>query len=164
LSRIEKGELELHKTEVSLREDVFNPSLEAFAREAAEKQMEIVNNLQPQLKAKCDKDLMLVVASNLIGNAILYGFNKGKVVLNFKEVGEKIQIEVYNDSRPITPQEKGRLFKKFSRLDTAETKQAKGTGLGLFITKEIIVKHGGEIWIEPKEHGNSFIFQIEKSI
>jgi len=164
LSRIEKGELELHRTEVSLREDVFNPSLEAFAREAAEKQMEIVNNLQPQLKAKCDKDFMLVVANNLVGNAILYGFNKGKVVLNSKEVGEKIQIEVYNDSRPVTPQEKERLFKKFSRLDTAETKQAKGTGLGLFITKEIIAKHGGEIWIEPKEQGNSFIFQIEKDI
>jgi two-component system NtrC family sensor kinase len=162
LSRIEKGELELHKAEVSLREDVFNRALEAFSSKAAEKQMEIVNNLQPQLKAKCDKDLLLVAANNLIGNAILYGFNKGKVILNSKEVGGKIQVEVYNDSRPVTPLEKERLFRKFSRLDTIETKQAKGTGLGLFITKEIITKHGGEIWIEPKEQGNSFIFQIEK--
>jgi len=53
------------------------------------------------------------------------------------------------------------LFKKFSRLNTPGAPKSKGTGLGLFITKEIIEKHGGTIWVEPREEGNSFIFQIE---
>lgn len=164
LSRIEKGELELNKTEVLLRKDVFDVSLEAFARDTAEKEMEVINNIGPRVKVKCDKDLMLVVANNLVGNAIAYGFDKGKIVLSSKEIGEKVQIEIYNDSRVISPEERARLFKKFSRLDTPETKEAKGTGLGLFITKEIIAKHGGDIWVEAREDGNCFIFQIERDL
>jgi two-component system NtrC family sensor kinase len=161
LSRIEKGELELNKVDVCLREEVFSPSLEAFSREITEKQMEIINQIKPRMKVKCDRDLLLMVANNLVGNAVKYGFDKGKVVLSCNNGGDKVQIEVYSDSRPIKEQEKVKLFKKFSRLDVPETKQVKGTGLGLFITKEIIEKHGGDIWVEPREHGNSFIFQME---
>jgi len=160
LSRIEKGELELNPAEVCLREDVFGPSLDAFAYEIAEKHMEVINDIQPNIKVKGDRDLLIVASNNLIGNAVKYGFDKGKVILGSKEVGNKTQIEIYNDSRPIQEQEKARLFKKFSRLDVPETREVKGTGLGLFITKEIIAKHGGDIWVEPREHGNSFIFQI----
>ena len=164
LSRIEKGELGLNRTEVCLREDVFNTSLETFARKIVEKQMEIINNIQPQLKVNCDIDLLLIVANNLVDNAINYGFEKGKVILNSKDLGERVQIEVYNDSRPIREEEKARLFRRFSRLDVHEQKRIKGTGLGLFVAKEIIAKHGGDIWVEPKENGNSFIFQIEKAL
>jgi two-component system NtrC family sensor kinase len=164
LSRIEKGELGLNRTEVCLREDVFNTSLETFARKIVEKQMEIINNIQPQLKVNCDIDLLLIVANNLVDNAINYGFEKGKVILNSKDLGERVQIEVYNDSRPIREEEKARLFRRFSRLDVHEQKRIKGTGLGLFVAKEIIAKHDGDIWVEPKENGNSFIFQIEKAL
>jgi len=160
LSRIEKGELELNPTEVWLRKDVFEPSLEAFAHEIAEKDMEVINDIAPDIKVKGDRDLLIVAANNLIGNAVKYGFDKGKVKLGSKDIGNKTQIEIYNDSRPIQEEEKTRLFKKFSRLDVPETREVKGTGLGLFITREIIAKHGGDIWVEPREHGNSFIFQI----
>jgi len=160
LSRIEKGEFELNPTEVRLREDVFAPSLDAFAREIAKKNMEVINDIAPNRKVKGDRDLLIVAANNLIGNAVKYGFDKGKVILGSKDVGNKTQIEIYNDSRPIQEEEKTTLFKKFSRLDVPETREVKGTGLGLFITREIIAEHGGDIWVEPREHGNSFIFQI----
>jgi signal transduction histidine kinase len=55
------------------------------------------------------------------------------------------------------------LFKKFSRLDNIHTKKEKGTGLGLYITQQIILEHGGDIRIEPRKHGNAFIFKIERS-
>jgi signal transduction histidine kinase len=71
-------------------------------------------------------------------------------------------VEVYNDSTPISEADKVRLFKKFSRLQNAETKKVKGTGLGLYITREIVEKHGGRIWVEPQEKGNLFIFEIER--
>jgi len=164
LSRIEKGELVPDKTDICLREEVFNASLDAFAKEITEKQMEVVNNIQLQLRVKCDSDLLFIAANNLIGNAVKYGFDKGKVILISKDLGDKVQIEIYNDSRPIRDNEKPKLFKKFSRLDTDEKKKVKGTGLGLFITKEIIEKHGGNIRVAPKENGNCFIFQIEKGL
>jgi len=160
LSRIEKGELELNRTQVRLREDVFEPCIETFGGEIAAKQMEVTNNIGAGIKVSGDLDLLHIAANNLVGNAIKYGTDKGKVVLSSKDLADKVQIEVYNDSEPIAAEEKGRLFKKFSKLDTPSGKKVKGTGLGLFITKEIITRHGGQIWVEARESGNSFIFDI----
>jgi signal transduction histidine kinase len=70
------------------------------------------------------------------------------------------EIDVYNDSEPIRQEDKEKLFKRFSRLDTPVNRNVKGTGLGLFITKQIIEKHGGKIWVEPRKNGNSFIFEL----
>ncbi len=162
LSRIEKGELELNRTDVRLREDVFDPCLETFAGELAEKQMEVMNDIDPGITVLGDVDLLRIAANNLIGNAIKYGLDRGKIILHSNEMEQQIQIEVYNDARPIKEDEKAKLFKKFSRLRSPVEKDVKGTGLGLFVTKEIILKHGGDIWIESRENGNSFIFRIEK--
>jgi len=162
LSRIEKGELLVNRTELRLKEDVFDPCLETFGGQIAEKNMEIINNIAPGIKVQGDLALLHIAANNVLGNAINYGLEKGKVVLSSENLPNKVQVEIYNDSRPIRKEEKEKLFKKFSRLEDAEDKKIKGTGLGLFITREIILKHGGDIWVEPKENGNSFIFQIEK--
>jgi two-component system NtrC family sensor kinase len=162
LSRIEKGELEVKKTQISLKEDVFDPCLETYNAEIADKQMVVTNNIAAEIKVNGDLDLLHIVANNLIGNAVKYGLEKGKITLKSKDIKNKVQIEVYNDSRPIREEEKEKLFKKFSRLDDSKEKKIKGTGLGLFLTKEIITKHGGDIWVRPEENGNSFIFQIEK--
>jgi two-component system NtrC family sensor kinase len=162
LSRIEKGELKITRTKLRLKEDVFDPCLEIFGGQIAERKMEIINNIAPEIRLLGDIDLLRITANNLVGNAIKYGLDKGKVILGSEDLGRRVQIEIYNDSRPIQEQEKEKLFKKFSRLGTLKEKEVKGTGLGLFVTKEIITKHGGEIWVEPKENGNSFIFQLEK--
>jgi signal transduction histidine kinase len=106
---------------------------------------------------------MQVAANNLVGNAIKYGKEGGKILLKSDNENGKVRIDVYNDSVPITEEQKEKLFKKFSRLQTAETKKVKGTGLGLYLTKQIIEKHGGSIWVEPRENGNSFIFEIERN-
>ncbi len=160
LSRIEKEEMHADKKEILLKEDVFDISTEAFLKQADEKKIEIVNCIEPGLKVFADADLLQVAANNLIGNAVKYGVDGGKVVIKAKAAGDHTEVEVYNDGRPVTDLEKERLFKRFSRLQGPETKKAKGTGLGLFITKEIIERHGGRIWFEAKESGNAFIFLI----
>ncbi|MBN1806091.1 MAG: cache domain-containing protein [Sedimentisphaerales bacterium] len=164
LSRIEKGELELNRTELCLKENIFNVSMQTFARHISEKEMEIINNLQPEMKINGDIDLLVIAANNLLSNAIKFGFNKGKIELSSKDIGNMLQVEIYNDSRPVREEEKIKLFKKFSRLNVHREQNTRGTGLGLFITKEIIIRHGGKIWVEPKENGNTFIFQIEKGL
>jgi len=162
LSRIEKGELQLNRTELYMREDVFDSCVDTFQTEAAEKDIHIDNHIQPDIKVNGDLDLLRIVANNLVGNAIKYGLDGGKVSLRSEDLGDKVHVEVYNDSRPIKEEEKERLFKKFSRLDIPEKKKVKGTGLGLFITREIVAQHGGDIWVEPRENGNAFIFRINK--
>ena len=162
LSRIEKGELEVNKKQVSLREDVFEPCMEIFNAEITDKKMTVTNNIAAEIKVNGDLDLLHIVANNLLGNAVKYGLEKGKIIISSEDLADKVQIEVYNDSRPIREEEKEKLFKKFSRLEDSKDKKIKGTGLGLFLTKEIITQHGGDIWVRPEENGNSFIFQLEK--
>jgi two-component system NtrC family sensor kinase len=163
LGRIEKGELTVNKTEFDLRKDIFDVSIDSLKPIAARKSISIDNEIEQPLRVNADHDLMLVTANNLISNAIKYGRENGRILIKSKINGTKVQIDVYNDSTPISDEQKDRLFKKFSRLETAETKKVKGTGLGLFITMQIIEKHGGRIWVEPRQAGNSFIFDIERN-
>jgi len=125
--------------------------------------MDVTNNIAATITVQGDLDLLRIAANNLVGNAIKYGLDSGKVTLSSEEIAGRVRIEIYNDSRPIGEDEKAKLFKKFSRLQNPGEKTVKGTGLGLFVTREIIAKHGGNIWIEPRENGNSFIFEIGKN-
>jgi signal transduction histidine kinase len=162
LSRIERGNLEINKTQFSLSQDVFEVSIQAFSKLQRTRKMVIDNQIDPSLMICADKDLMQIVANNLVNNAIKYGTDSGQIFLTSRDKGEFVTIEVYNDSRPITEEMKDQLFKKFSRLDVPEKKTVKGSGLGLYITKQIVEAHGGSIRVEPRDKGNSFIFAIRK--
>ncbi|MEW5759037.1 MAG: cache domain-containing protein [Candidatus Omnitrophota bacterium] len=160
LSRIEKGELEIRKTNCLIKEDIFDPSVEAFLKLATEKNIQIINNIWPNLKIKADINLLLIVANNLISNALKYGKRDGQVVLNSRVLDKNLEIEVYNDGSPINQEDKQKIFKRFSRLNLTEAKNERGTGLGLFIVKEIIQKHFGNIELIVRQFGNSFIFLL----
>ncbi len=160
LGRIEKGELEVKKAAVKLKKSVFDAAVNSHLAAAAKKSMTIHNQIDDNLCVEADMELLQVAVTNLISNAIKYGREHGNIVLSSKTFDHIGQIEVYNDSQPIRHEEKEKLFKRFSRLDNDMSRNVKGTGLGLFVTKQIIEKHSGKIWIEPRENGNSFIFQL----
>jgi two-component system NtrC family sensor kinase len=162
LSRIERGNLDVYRTPFHLKKDTFDVSVETFSKLQMTRKMEVFNEIDPDLIIKADHDLMQIVANNLVNNAIKYGNEGGQVRITSKDKGEFVTIEVYNDSRPITDELKKDLFKKFSRLDVPEKKKVKGSGLGLYITKQIVESHGGNIRVEAREKGNSFIFTISK--
>jgi two-component system NtrC family sensor kinase len=162
LSRIERGNLEINKTEFSLGRDIFGVAIETFSKFQRTRNMEIVNEIDPNLMISADRDLMQIVANNLINNAIKYGTEGGQIRLTCRDKGQFVTLDVYNDSRPIAESMKDQLFRKFSRLDVPEKKMVKGTGLGLYITRQIVESHGGTIGVKPKEQGNSFIFTISK--
>lgn len=163
LGRVERGELDVHKTKLSLKKDVFDVSINSLAAISMRKKLNIANEIDPALDVQADPDLMQIVANNLVSNAIKYSPDAGRISVTARPVNGKVEIDVYNDSTPISDEQRARLFQKFSRLDSPETKKVKGTGLGLYITKQIIERHGGSIRVEPREHGNSFVFQIERN-
>ena len=164
LGRIERNQLNIHKSAINMNEEIFIPSISTLMNLAERKGIKVINRLTPDLKINADMDLMQIVANNLIGNAIKYGRENGNVIVSSHNLNGKVEIDVYNDSEPITAEQKDKLFQRFSRLETAETKKVKGTGLGLYITKQIVEQHGGNIRVEPREKGNSFILQIEKGL
>ena len=163
LGRIERGELAVNKTTLSLKKDVFDTSITSLAAMVSKKGRQIANEIDAGLVVQADSDLMQIVANNLISNAIKYSPDGGKITIAARQIDGRVEVEVYNDSTPMTEEQRGKLFQKFSRLDNPETKKVKGTGLGLYITKQIIERHGGRISVQPREHGNSFVFQIERN-
>jgi signal transduction histidine kinase len=163
LGRIERGELAVNKTKLNLKKEVFDTSITSLAATAVKKGLRITNEIDADLVVQADSDLMQIVANNLVSNAIKYSPDAGNVRITARPSDGLVEIEVYNDSTPMTEEQRGKLFQKFSRLDNPETKKVKGTGLGLYITKQIIERHGGRITVEPREHGNSFVFQIERN-
>lgn len=162
LSRIEREKLEINKQPICLRKDIVDLSIQTFSKLIEDKQMTVVNRIDPALRVNADPDLLQIVANNLINNAAKYGAEGGRIELSSRLLNGQVEIEVYNDGRPIQPNELPLLFKKFSRLDNPDKKKVKGTGLGLYITKQIIEAHGGQIRVEPRAAGNAFIFQIER--
>jgi two-component system NtrC family sensor kinase len=163
LGRIERGELALNKTGLNLKKDVFDTSIVSLAPMAVKKGLHIANEIDSDLVVQADSDLMQIVANNLVSNAIKYSPDAGRIKLTARQVNGLVEVDVYNDSTPMTEEQRAKLFQKFSRLDNPETKKVKGTGLGLYITKQIIERHGGGITVEPREHGNSFVFRIERN-
>ena len=137
------------------QKDIFDSSTNSLAAMAVKKGLRISNEVSP--------DLMQIVANNLISNAIKYSPNGGEIRVTAAPLDGIVEVDVYKDSTPMTDEQRARLFQKFSRLDNPETKKVKGTGLGLYITRQIIERHGGTIAAVPHEHGNSFIFRIERS-
>jgi two-component system NtrC family sensor kinase len=164
LGRIERGELAVNKTGLNLKKDVFDSSIVALAPMIVKKGLQITNEIETDLVVQADSDLMQIVANNLVSNAIKYSPDGGKIKITARPIDGKVEVEVYNDSTPMSAEQRAKLFQKFSRLDNPETRKVKGTGLGLYITKQIIERHGGGITVEPREHGNSFVFQIERGL
>jgi two-component system NtrC family sensor kinase len=149
LSRLEKGELQVNKHCVSLR-DVVVPVIEGLERELVEKQMVVENRIAEDTSVFADANLLRVVYDNLLSNAIKYGNPGGMIALDAQENNSRVRLGVRNDGEGIPPEKMSLLFGKFSRLNSPAHARKKGTGLGLYICKEIIEKHGGRIWIDSE--------------
>jgi two-component system NtrC family sensor kinase len=161
LSRIDKGEMKLNLRKFLFKETLLKDALEAFSQLAVEKGIDIENNVIPQLELNADPDLLQIVVNNLLSNAVKYGSEKGKIIINSKKIDDFVEFEFYNDGKPIPEVDKDKLFKKFSRLHYEDIPKVKGSGIGLYITKEIIERHEGKIWFEARKSGNSFIFKLK---
>ena len=101
------------------------------------------------------------VMVNLVGNAIKYSPKGGKVLITHEVSGKELTTHIKDTGFGISFEAQKKLFGKFYRVQTKETKDIPGTGLGLFIVKQIIEKMGGRIWVESKEgEGSTFSFAL----
>ncbi len=115
------------------------------------------------LWVSADRAKIEQVLINLIGNAIKYGNENGKVEVHFFDMDAHILIEVNDDGVGIPQEDLPRVFERFYRVDKSRSRDAGGTGLGLSIVKHIIEGHKQTINVRSSENkGSTFSFTLKK--
>lgn len=102
-----------------------------------------------------DSDAILRVFINLFSNAIKFSFDQEKIICHIKQENNMAVISIIDEGIGIDNDNLEKIFERFYRVNNDQTKYISGTGLGLWITKEIIKAHGGKIWAEPNISNNS---------
>lgn len=160
LARIEKGELMIKAQLLDFAEQVAEPVIKDIHPFISSRGMRLENNLPEHLKVSGDKELLRIVCKNFIDNAVKYGRESGVIRLGCMKSGENYAFEVWNEGDGLAPDKLAQLFGKFVRLHR-DKDTTRSTGLGLFITKDIIEKHGGSVRAESREgEWISFIFTL----
>ena len=114
----------------------------------------------PTVAADLDKVRQVLV--NLVENAIKYSPDGGRVAVGAHERDDFVRFHVCDEGLGVAPEEQERIFEKFYRADPQMRRGVGGTGLGLYICKELIDRMGGRIWVEPnEERGSTFFFELQ---
>jgi signal transduction histidine kinase len=108
-----------------------------------------------------DPDKVGRVLINLVDNAIKYSPDGGRVDVAVRQVGGRVRFSVVDHGLGIPPSEQRRIFEKFYRLDPNMTRGVGGTGLGLYICRELVRRMDGRIWVESRGLGEGSSFHIE---
>jgi signal transduction histidine kinase len=107
----------------------------------------------PPIAADADKARQ--VLTNLVDNAVKYSPDGGRVEVDVSIAGPRLRFTVRDQGLGIPPAEHRRIFEKFYRLDPDLTRGVGGTGLGLYISRELLERMGGRIWVESSGRGGS---------
>jgi PAS domain S-box-containing protein len=104
---------------------------------------------------QADPDKARQVLTNLVDNAVKYSPDGGRVNVEVAVAGSRLRFSVSDEGLGVPPAEHRRIFEKFYRLDPDLTRGVGGTGLGLYISRELLERMGGRIWVESSGSGGS---------
>ncbi len=161
VSRIEEG-----RFGYSFEYDDFNKileeALESFKVRIKKQKLDfIINKPDKRIKVYVDKTKIILALNNLIENAIEYTPESGKIEINIKEEENILHFSIKDNGVGIPKEDKEKMFSKFFRAQNVVRIQTEGSGLGLFISKKIIEKHGGTLSYKSEEGiGTEFIFTL----
>jgi signal transduction histidine kinase len=115
-----------------------------------------------EIKLTGDASELQTAFTNLIDNAVKYASGEARISVRVKKSSERrVQVFIKDNGIGLEPSEIKSIFKRFYRVSNAATQEKKGTGLGLFIVKAIIEKHGGKIWADSKGEGKGSTFIVQ---
>jgi PAS domain S-box-containing protein len=162
VSRIETGRLEIR------RDPILWPN---FVRDVVHRHHTAVSdrrfhvNVPDEKKiVNGDRDRLEQVLGNLLENAVKYSPDGSEIFVNVEDKGENIVTSVSDRGIGIPPDELQQVFERFHRGRQVSSTNYGGLGLGLYITKQIIERHAGSIWVESREgHGTTFYFTLPEA-
>lgn len=158
LRKIEEGRMEYHFEKINLSK-IIGSMVEDFKLIAEKKHLDLTFEASSNdIQFVADEQKLRQVIQNLIDNAIKYT-DKGLVKVELKEKDGSVLLSVKDSGRGISKELLPNLFQQFSR--DASVRKIQGTGLGLYIAKEIVKAHKGEIWAESEGENNGTMFNVE---
>ena len=132
-----------------------------FELEAKKKDIQIqVETQESQLVMDGDTEKLVRVFNNLITNALKYGAEADKIIIEIEKSKNEAVVTVKNNGTPILREALDQLFDRFYRVDGSRSQEISGTGLGLAIAQNIINLHGGYIYAQSNEDWTSFIIHL----
>lgn len=163
VSRIEGKRLVLSIEEFNLC-DLAEQVHDELKIKAEEKRIKFVCKPHRRtLRVRADKARIAEVMQNLIGNALKFTPEGGRITISLKKKDSQVQFTVVDTGPGIPKEQMPQLFKKFAQMEHAYRKRTEfsGTGLGLYISKQVIDMHQGKIWAESEiGKGSRFMFTL----
>ena len=122
-------------------------------------QRDIIKEIADDVIVTGDPMLLQIVVNNLLENALKYSPKEAPVKISLQQTAGTVALKVIDNGPGIMGSDKKKVFEKFHRLGNEATKRAKGTGLGLYLCKKIVIRHAGSILISDNPGGGS-IFTV----
>ena len=173
VAKLEAGKIELRPMPFELRDMVHH--VVETVRSWAEGKGVTIGEAYPEksIQMVADPDRLTQVVTNLLGNAIKFTPEGGKISVEINPeqsapgMAEKpgVAVSVQDSGIGIPIQDQKRIFEKFEQVSLASPQGVSSTGLGLTIAKEIVELHGGRIWVDSSEgEGSRFTFAIPQRL
>jgi PAS domain S-box-containing protein len=160
VSRIESGRLEVRLDPVAVSGAVEEVS--ALLGRDRDVRIDIADELPPVM---ADGELLIRILTNLLSNAVKYSSPETPISVTARSVGTSAEVSVSDRGIGMSQAEMARLFDKFFRADRPEVRSAGGTGLGLYITRNLVEMQGGQIWAESEPgRGTTFRFTLPLAV
>ncbi len=167
VSRIKAGRMQMVFQEIDFKE-IADQVIAELASKSTEKSIALTYKIEgkvPHIIA--DKQKLAEVLQNLVGNALKFTPDKGKITILAKtsKVAGIVEVGVTDTGVGLSKEDAAHLFEKFGRVEHSYTaaKTTGGTGLGLYITKNYIEMHGGKVWVESElGKGTTFNFTLKE--
>ncbi|HSU29220.1 MAG TPA: PAS domain S-box protein [Chitinophagaceae bacterium] len=156
LSRIESGRLDLHKKEFDLG-DLVEETVQDVQLTTARHAIIVHNDFEGMFYG--DRDRIGQVLTNLLANAVKYSPDADHIEMTVNNDGNTSVVKIRDFGIGIDPEDQPRIFERFYRVEGKSEQTFPGFGIGLFIAREIVQRHGGTISVESKK-GNGSVFTI----
>ena len=159
--RIQEGKSIQKIESLDLRE-ILERTIELMRLSAEDKQIKLTTEIMEDLPLfSGDRGGIQAIFVNLISNAIKYTPAGGSVHVTLTMAGKDIRFKVVDDGMGIAPEDLDRIFEKFYRIKTEQTRSIAGSGLGLSIVKGIVDAHNGTVHVESEPgEGTTFIVSL----
>lgn len=147
------------KEKLDLREDIIDPILGEFSQEIEKGEIQIDNRLGGipgnKILVSANRNWLAIVYRNLLSNAIRHTPRGGTIAYGFEDQGEVYRLNVFNNGHPIAQDKRKSIFEMFESEGSS--------GIGLPVIRELVRRHGGDLWYEESPSGHpNFVFTLPK--